>query len=558
MAITELSPAISVTCEAIYVPFVDGADVDNAPEFQQLVCDVVFQPNTKEDGIILVAGTAKGIIASTFTFPNVGDPAGTYPWPFDEQIVNLADTDLNPSGANYTVIIKPKGYVSATNTVVALEGWADRVGVLVCESGMTTTPLLQWLPLETASGGEAVLIGPPGPPGPTAVSTDVGNVAVLGTDGKIFVPAGASVNATTTVKGVLKLAGDLGGTADLPTVPGLSSRVPTTRTIAAGTGLTGGGDLSANRSLAVSYGTTAGTAAQGNDSRIVNAVPNTRTVNSKALSDNITLSATDVGAAPALGADDNYVTDAEKTKLANLSGTNTGDQVLPTWSTLSGKPAIIAAGATAADARAAIEAGTSSFSGSYTDLSNKPIIPGTEEIQDIVGTMVTGAGGTYNDTAGTITLPSGGSATTTSLVSLTHSESQSVVGATLTELLWTLETIDTDGYHDVSVNTGRVTIPTGLGGVFMIVLKATFFANNTGAWRAVQVKKNGTTVLIDTGVNRRSNESAGSNPTDVFATLIVNLADGDYLQAFVWHDANAAANLSGTNKCVFTVTRIGA
>ncbi len=34
--------------------------------------------------------------------------------------------------------------------------------------------------------------------------------------------------------------------------------------------------------------------------------------------------------APALGADDNYVTDAEKTKLSNLSGTNTGDQDLST------------------------------------------------------------------------------------------------------------------------------------------------------------------------------------------------------------------------------------
>lgn len=37
--------------------------------------------------------------------------------------------------------------------------------------------------------------------------------------------------------------------------------------------------------------------------------------------------------APALGADDNYVTDAEKTKLANLSGTNTGDQNLSTLAT---------------------------------------------------------------------------------------------------------------------------------------------------------------------------------------------------------------------------------
>lgn len=36
--------------------------------------------------------------------------------------------------------------------------------------------------------------------------------------------------------------------------------------------------------------------------------------------------------APALGADDNYVTDAEKTKLSNLSGTNTGDNAANTTS----------------------------------------------------------------------------------------------------------------------------------------------------------------------------------------------------------------------------------
>lgn len=391
MAITELFPALSVTCEALYIPFVDGVDVDNAPEFQQLVCDVIFKPNTKEDGVILVAGTAKGIIANTFTFLNVGDPAGTYPWPFDEQIVNLADTDLNPSGANYTVTIKPKGYVSATNTVVPLEGWADRVGILICEAGTNTTPLLQWMPLESASDGTAYLVGPPGPAGPTDVSVDAGNVATLGTDGKIFVPAGASVDATTAVKGVLKLAGDLAGTADLPTVPGLTTKVPTTRTITAGTGLTGGGDLSANRALAVNYGTTAGTAAQGNDSRLSdqrtpldNSVTNAKvdagaaisldkTADSatrlamtsaertklSAIAAGATANATDAqlrdrathtgaqaistitglqtaldGKAATLGADDNYVTDAEKTKLSELSGTNTGDQDLSGYALL--------------------------------------------------------------------------------------------------------------------------------------------------------------------------------------------------------------------------------
>lgn len=43
---------------------------------------------------------------------------------------------------------------------------------------------------------------------------------------------------------------------------------PKTRLVTAGTGLTGGGDLSADRTLTVAYGTAAGTAAQGNDGRL--------------------------------------------------------------------------------------------------------------------------------------------------------------------------------------------------------------------------------------------------------------------------------------------------
>lgn len=115
---------------------------------------------------------------------------------------------------------------------------------------------------------------------------------------------GAVSDATVTTKGIVKLAGDLGGTADLPTVPGLAdkedaftggttaqyfrgdkswqtldqsavglanvdnttdankpvssamqtalnAKAPTTRSISTGTGLTGGGDLSADRTLSV-------------------------------------------------------------------------------------------------------------------------------------------------------------------------------------------------------------------------------------------------------------------------------------------------------------------
>ena len=48
------------------------------------------------------------------------------------------------------------------------------------------------------------------------------------------------------------------------------SYVPLTRSLTAGTGLSGGGDLPANRSFSVVYGTDGGTVAQGNDSRINN------------------------------------------------------------------------------------------------------------------------------------------------------------------------------------------------------------------------------------------------------------------------------------------------
>ena len=51
----------------------------------------------------------------------------------------------------------------------------------------------------------------------------------------------------------------------------LSGKVSKSRRINSGTGLSGGGNLTVDRTLSVKYGTTAGTAAQGNDSRIVGA-----------------------------------------------------------------------------------------------------------------------------------------------------------------------------------------------------------------------------------------------------------------------------------------------
>lgn len=133
-------------------------------------------------------------------------------------------------------------------------------------------------------------------PGDLAIRTDgAGTFILSGT------PASTLSNWTllsAPTDAVLSVQGQT-GTVNLAAAD--VGAAPVGRQIIAGSGLSGGGDLSADRSLAVAFGTAAGTAAQGNDSRITSAVPNTRMVNGKALSGDITLTATDVGAFTAAG-----------------------------------------------------------------------------------------------------------------------------------------------------------------------------------------------------------------------------------------------------------------
>lgn len=100
--------------------------------------------------------------------------------------------------------------------------------------------------------------------------------------------------------------------------------------------------------------------------------------------------------APVLGSDDNYVTDAEKVKLGNLSGTNTGDQDLSGFLSKTNTTAFTPTGdwhpATKKYVDDSITAG-----GGYTD----------EQAQDAVGAMLsgnaeTGISVTYDDATGKI------------------------------------------------------------------------------------------------------------------------------------------------------------
>jgi hypothetical protein len=97
------------------------------------------------------------------------------------------------------------------------------------------------------------------------------NVDTVEGSGGPFTAWTINVGGLISAQGALLEANNLSDVANPATALANIGGVPTSRTIGAGTGLTGGGDLTANRTLTVSYGTTAGTACEGNDARLSDA-----------------------------------------------------------------------------------------------------------------------------------------------------------------------------------------------------------------------------------------------------------------------------------------------
>lgn len=136
-----------------------------------------------------------------------------------------------------------------------------------------------------------------------------------------------------------------------------------------------------------------------------------------------------------------------------------------------------------------------------------------------------------------------------------HSTTQTFSQGSSLAVLFNSERYDTNGFHDTSSNTSRITIPTGFGGYYLIGGAAATSTTGAATKHTVSVRLNGTTVI---------GKTIDVSPSLYVSTLIMPpvpyyLSAGDYVELLDEMDGTGTATLwneSGVSP-VLWVARMG-
>ena len=149
---------------------------------------------------------------------------------------------------------------------------------------------------------------------------------------------------------------------------------------------------------------------------------------------------------------------------------------------------------------------------------------------------------------------SGGGSGTAQAAKVTQSSAQTISAATTTALAFNTEDEDTDGFHDNATNNTRLTVPAGLGGLYLVgAVWGVNSALGDGKRITLHIAKNGTTI---TGSPVESNAASTSERVNVTTTTIIRLAATDYIEAMAWQGATASRD-TDTARTALWCLRIG-
>lgn len=127
-------------------------------------------------------------------------------------------------------------------------------------------------------------------------------------------------------------------------------------------------------------------------------------------------------------------------------------------------------------------------------------------------------------------------------VSVYRTAGKTISNNTWTVVDWTAENFDSDSYHDNSTNNTRFTVPSGYAGKYSIQGNINWDASSTSSIRGVSVYKNGSYVVNPSNTLAISN---GSNSNNTSFNYVINLAVGDYVEIYVYHNNGGNLTMTG-------------
>jgi hypothetical protein len=131
------------------------------------------------------------------------------------------------------------------------------------------------------------------------------------------------------------------------------------------------------------------------------------------------------------------------------------------------------------------------------------------------------------------------------------STTQSISSNVATTITYDTEAFDTDGFHSTSSNTGRMTIPSGKAGKYLVQCHFQWDTNTTG-YRDLRLYKNGSQVTY-------TNWQPGSVGISSQINRVIDLAVGDYVEMVCSQDSGGTRTIYKTQVYgSFAITYLGA